>query len=319
MNQRTPGSTSIGILGSRTAEDDIIDRFDLRRVYHRKYYVDARKDLTARTEFDEDRKTGIVTISVTDKEPRRAHDLAVAYVEELDKLVNTLSTSSARREREFLETRLISIKADLDASSQALSQFSSRNATMDPQKQGEATVEAAAKLQGQLITVESELSGLKAMYADDNVRVREAQAQVDALKGQLRKLGGEGVAEDGTDLKGDELLPSVRKLPLLGVTYYDLYRKVTMDETLYETLTKQYELAKVQEAKDIPPIKVLDMPDIPERKSFPHRSIFLIIGAFLAILAGVTWIIIAKLWEITDDAAPIKSTGLAVRRLLRSR
>lgn len=291
MSTRTPAGTYIAILYSHTAQDDIINRFDLRRVYHRKLYFDTRRILAERTAIVEDKKSGIISIAVTDRDRYRARDLAEAYIEELDKLVNKVSTSSARRERIFLEGRLQSVKSDLDASSNALSQFSSRNATMDPQKQGEATVEAAGKLQGQLIAAESELSGLKAQYTDDNMRVREVRGRIDELQSQLRKMSGVGDDVNGADLKTDQLLPSVRKLPLLGLTYYDLYRQVTMQDTIYQTLAKQYELAKVQEAKEIPPIKVLDEPDVPERKSSPHRLTIVVFGTLAAAFAGIVWII----------------------------
>jgi capsule polysaccharide export protein KpsE/RkpR len=198
-----------------------------------------------------------------------------------------------------------------------LGQFSSLNATLDYQRQGEATVDAAAKLQGELITAESELSGLKAMYTDDNVRVRDVSARIGELQSQLRKMGGEGEKMDDSSLKADQLFPSVRKLPLLGTAYYDLERQVTMKETLYETLTKQYELAKVQEAKEIPVIKILDEPELPERKSWPHRSIIAILGALVSTFAGIAWIIACKLWEITDNSHPAKAAGLAVLRSFR--
>ena len=226
MSTRTPGGTFIGILDSQTAQDDIINRFDLRRIYHCKFYTDARKILTGQTTIEEDKKSGIISISVTDRDPNRARDIAEAYVEELDKLVNSLSTSSARREREFLEQRLKSIKIDLDASSVALSQFSSRNATLNPQSQGQALFESATRLQGELITAQSEMSGLKAMYSDDNVRVREARARIDELQSQLRKMGSVGGTADGADLKADQLYPSIRELPILGVTYSDLSRQL---------------------------------------------------------------------------------------------
>jgi uncharacterized protein involved in exopolysaccharide biosynthesis len=305
MSARTPAGTFIGILSSQTAQNDLINRFDLRRVYHCKLYIDARKVLAERTVIDEDKKSGIISISVTDRDPNRARDLAGAYVEELGKLVNKGSTSSARREREFLEQRLESIKSDLDASSVALSQFSSRNATMDPQKQGQSILDSAGKLQGELIAAQSELSGLKAMYADDNVRVRQAGARVDELQRQLRKMDGIGERVDGEDLKAGQFMPSIRKLPLLGVTYADLYRRMTMQEAIYETLTKQYELAKVQEAKEIPPVKILDEPDVPERKSSPHRSIIILLGFFLSAFAGTSWVIALKLWGLMRDAQTV--------------
>jgi capsule polysaccharide export protein KpsE/RkpR len=298
MNARTPSGTFIGILNSQTAQDDIINRFDLRSVYHCKFYFNARKILTARTTIAEDKKSGIISIAVMDADRNRARDITEAYIEELDKLINKVSTSSARRERIFLEERIKSVKSDLDASSLALSKFSSRNATMDPQKQGEATVDAAGKLQGELIMAQSELSGLKAMYTDDNVRIRQARARVDELQRQLRKMSGLGEDVDGATLKSDQLLPSVRKLPILGFTYYDLYRQVAMQDTIYQTLTRQYELAKVQEAKEIPPVKVLDEPDVPERKSSPHRAIIVIFGALISAFAGITWITSLELWKL---------------------
>jgi uncharacterized protein involved in exopolysaccharide biosynthesis len=315
---RTPGGIFIGILNSQTAQDDIINRFDLQRVYHCKLYIDARSILSNQTTIVEDRSSGIISISVTDRDPNRARDLAEAYVEELDKLVNSLSTSSARREREFLEQRLKSIKSDLDASSVALSQFSSRNATINPQSQGQALISAVSGLQGELITDQGELSGLKAMYSNDNVHVREARARIDELQSQLRKMGNVGGKVDGADQQSDELYPSIRELPILGVTYSDLSRQMAMQEGIYETLNRQYELAKVEEAKEIPPIKMLDEPQVPERKSSPHRLLIVLLGVLASAFAGIVWIAICKLWEITDESNPVKVAGRAVLRSIQS-
>lgn len=307
MSTRTPGSTTIGILTSRTSLDDIINRYNLRQVYHCKFYLDARRKLLAQTTFAEDKKSGLITISVLDVDPNRARDLAAAYVDELDQLVNRVSTSSSRRERIFLEQRLKSIKDELDASSRALSQFSSRNATLDIQKQGEATVEEASRLEGELFAARGELSALKANYADDNPRVRAVRSRIDELQGQMQKLSGAGETADGSDLKSDEILPSVRKLPLLGLTYYDLYRQVTVQEAIYETLTKQYELAKVQEAKEVPPIKVLDEPVPAEKKSYPHRLIMTVIGTWLGAFFGISWVFISNWWRNIDSSHPVKA------------
>lgn len=319
LNAKSPAGTFIGILDSQTAQDDIINRFDLRHVYHCKLYIDARKTLTDRTVIDEDKKSGIISISVTDHDPKLARDIAKAYVEELDKLVNNLSTSSARREREFLEQRLKSVKSDLDASSVALSQFSSRSATINPQSQGQSLIAAASLLQGQWITAQSELSGLKAMYSEDNVRVREARARIEELQTQLRKMSSIGGAVDGSELKGGKPYPSIRELPILGVTYSDLSRQLAMQAGIYETLTKQYEMSKVQEAKEIPAVKVLDEPQIPERKSSPHRSTIVLLGVLATSLVAVAWVIACKLWEIADDSYPAKAANLAILRSLRRR
>ena len=321
FNNRSSGATAIGVLSSRTVQDDLVNRFNLRRVYDRKLQVDARKDLAGETKFEEDKKSGIVSVTVIDEDRYLARDLAQAYVDELNKLVSGLSSSTARRERMFLEERLKSVKADLDTNSHALSQFSSRNATFDPAKQGQATVEAAGKLQEELTLAESHLSGLKAMYTDDNVRVRELRGRIEALQSQLQKMGGKegtGVAV-GADLKSDEIFPTVRQLPLLGYTYYDLYLQVTMDQNIYQTLTKQYELAKVQEAKEIPVIKVLDQPAVAEEKSGPHRSYIAIAGFLLTVFGAFGWTLLSRLWELTDDSHPGKAAGLAIWSSIRRR
>lgn len=319
FSNRSAGATAIGVLSSRTVGDDLVNRFNLRSVYHRKLQSDARKDLAGASEFDEDKKSGIVSITVRDEDRYLARDLAQGYVDELNKLVNGLSTSTARRERMFLEVRLKSVKADLDTSSKALSQFSSKNATFDPAKQGESTVEAAGKLQEQLTYEESQLSGLRSMYTDDNVRVREVRGRIAALQSQMQKISGKvkpGVSA-ASEIKSDEIFPSVRELPLLGYTYYDLYLQVTMDQSIYETLSKQYELAKVQEAKEIPAIKVLDLPAVADRKSGPHRSYILLLGFVLTVFAAFGWTIGRRLWELAADSNPVKAAGLKVWHAIR--
>jgi capsule polysaccharide export protein KpsE/RkpR len=307
LNSKTSGAIFVGILGSRTVQNELIDRFDLRRRYAVENYSGARRKLAKRTNIEEDRKSGIISIAVTDNDPRRARDLAGAYVDELDKLVSQLSTSSARRERIFLEERLKAVKQDLDAASRELSGFSSRNVTFDMEGQGKAMVDAAAKLQGELIVAESELGGLKSIYADNNVRVRSTEARIAELRRQLQKLGGAGERADDRELKTDQLYPSLRKLPLLGATYYDLYRRVKIQETTYEILTSQCEMAKVQESREIPAVKVLDPPDMPEQKSSPPRALIILLGTLLALIGSIVWIAGRVVWHQTDDAHPAKA------------
>jgi capsule polysaccharide export protein KpsE/RkpR len=290
LNTRTAADTAIGVLSSEGVQDDIINRFDLRKVYNYKFYVDTRKKLAARSKFSEDKKSGIITISVLDHDRNRARSIAQAYIEDLDKLANTLNTSAARRERIFLEGRIQSIKVELDQSAQALSQFSSKNATLDIPAQGQATLAAVGRLQAELIVAQSQLSGLQTGATSENPMVQQAQGRVNELQKQLRRMAG--TAESLGEGDSSQVLPSVRKLPLLGLTYYDLLRKTTMEQALYETLTKQYELAKVQEAQEIPPIKVLDAPDLPEKKYSPHRLAIMIAGAWLAAMVEISRLIL---------------------------
>src|SRR5207245_3875392 len=246
-------------------------------------------DLRKRTEVTEDRKSGVITITVTDHDPRRAQKMVEAYVEELDRLVAQVSTSSARRERIFIERRLATVRQELDQAAQEFSQFASKNSALDIKEQTKAMVESGAVLQGQLIAAQSELRGLEQIYTPNNVRVRSLKAQVAELEHQLQKLSGDSSAPS-PDSKPDTLYPPIRQLPLLGVRWAELYRETKIQETVYELLTQQYELAKVEEAKEVPVVKVLDAADVLEKKSFPPRLITTILGTMLALAAAVAWI-----------------------------
>lgn len=304
----------VGILSSRTVQDKLIQQFDLKKVYWDSRMEDARKDLASHTSISVDRKSQIITIGVTDHDPRRAAAMGQAYVEELNRLVAELSTSSARRERMFLEERLKAVNKDLEAAEKEFSLFSSKNTAIDIKEQGKAMVEAAATLQGQLIAAESELQGLLQIYTDNNVRVRSVRARIAELKHQLEKIGGKDEAapayppqQGNSSVQQDALYPSIRKLPLLGVTYADLYRRTRVREAVFESLTKEYELAKVQEVKEIPVVKVLDIPNIPDKKSFPPRTLIVLLGTAVGMAMAATWILGRTAWEHTDPADPRKA------------
>jgi len=232
--------------------------------------------------------------------------MAGAYIEELDVLTAKLNTSAAHRERVFLEGRLDKIKVELESAEKDFSQFSSKHATLDISAQGRAMVEGAASLQGQLIGAESQLEGLRQIYSDNNIRVRSTQARIAELRNQLQKLGGtysENVP--GSDQNAsDNTYPTLRQLPILGVPFADKFRQLKVEEVVYETLTKQFELAKVQEAKEIPSVKVLDQPEVPERKSFPPRTLIIIAGAACSVLLGAAWVFGTARWRQIDPHDP---------------
>jgi uncharacterized protein involved in exopolysaccharide biosynthesis len=307
LGTKNSGALFVGILSSRTVQDRLIEEFDLRREYWDSKMEDARTDLAKHTGVAEDRKSGIISISVWDHNPQKAAAMAGAYVKELDRLVAQVSTSAARRERIFLDDRLHAVKLDLDASAANFSEFASKNTAIDIPAQGKAMVEAAANLQGQLIFAESELQGLQAIYTDQNARVRAVRARVSELRTQLGKMGGEAGTAGALTAKSDpSLYPSIRQLPVLGVTYADLYRRTKIQETVFELLTQQYELAKVQEAKEIPSVKVLDAAVAPTKKSFPPRGAFTAVGAVLFFLGACAWIFANRSYAAIDPQDPRK-------------
>jgi uncharacterized protein involved in exopolysaccharide biosynthesis len=304
---RGSGALFTGILGSRTVEDRLIARFQLHKVYGIRLEQDTRTKLAANTEISEDRKSGIITISVTDRDPKRAAAIAQAYVEELNQLVAELSTSAAHRERVFLEERLRRVKQDLDEASQKFSQFESTNKTIDIKEQARAMVQGTAAVEGELIATESELKGLEEIYTANNVRVRSINARIGELRRQLEKLGGATAPESRKSQEvANAAYPTIRGLPLLGVTYADLLRRMQIQEAVYETLTQQFELAKVQEAKETPSVRVLDAASLPERKSFPPRTLIALLGAFVVSGAAGMSIAARASWVGTDSKDPGK-------------
>jgi uncharacterized protein involved in exopolysaccharide biosynthesis len=298
----TPGELQTSILESRTVRDAMIQKYDLMHYYNVRLAEDARWNLSSATKIEQDRKSGIITISVTDKSPEFACKLAQGYVTELNSVLTLNSTSAARRERVFLEERLKSVKRDLDDSSIALSQFSTKNKAVDIPSQARVMLEASFRLKSMLAEGESQLAALKQTYSEDNYRVKAAEARNAELQRQYNALG-DVTKTAGTGTQANTTYPSVGDLPKLGLTYFDLERTLRVDEAIWETLTKQYEMARVQEAKEIPSITVLDVANIPVHKSGPRRTIIVLAITFFSFVLSCLVIFALTSWEEMDEEA----------------
>ena len=306
----------ISLMESGTIADHLINRFDLRKVYHKRYYIDAAKRLAHETKITDDKKSSVITIKVEDTDPVRARDLVQAYLDELNKLVNQTSTSSARQERIFVERRLNEVQNDLENAQIDLSDFSSKNTTVDLTAQTRAMVDVGARLEGEIVAEQSGLESMRQVYTDDNVRVREAQARIGVLQHELNKLAGSSTpaapASGTSQQAAGELYPPLRQLPRLAVRYADLYRRVKVQEAIFEFLTQQYEMARIEEAKDIPVVRVIDPPGIPEKKSFPPRVILSAVLTLLAFAAVSAFLLLRERWANVDNADPRKRLAGAI-------
>lgn len=305
MGLKNSSDIFVGILKSRTVQNEIIQHFDLKRVYGTGSLQDARGKLTSRVDFSVDRMDHTISISVADRSAQLAADMAKAYVDQLNRLVSELSTSSARRERIFLENRLLQVNLDLQAAEREFSQFAGKHSSIDIQEQGRAILGTTATLQAQLMLAESELQGLRKIYTDSNVRVRALEARIAGLQSQLQKFGLKDQSTVDAAANLQALPPAVGKLPKLGATYADLYRRAKVQEALSDLLTQECELAKVQEAKEIPTISVLDVADVPERRSSPPRLAFVgMASMLLACTVGMSLLITSKIWNEADPHDP---------------
>ncbi len=264
-----------------------------------------------------------------DEDPRRARDLTQGYLDQLNELVTRTNTSAAHRERIFIERRFHAVQADLERAQLELSEFSSRTSTVDIKEQTRAMVNAGARLQGELLVEQSGLESLRQVYGDGNMRVRETRARIASLQRQLDKMtgssaplvqeaAGRSATPSDSDDKG-ELYPPLRQLPRLAVPYADLYRRVRVQETVYELLTQQYEMARIEEAKDVPVVSVIDPPGIPEKKSFPHRLLLTLAFTFFSFVATAALVLMRDHWSKFDPIDPRKMLAAEVLPVLRRR
>jgi uncharacterized protein involved in exopolysaccharide biosynthesis len=319
---RTSTALFIDLLHSRTVADHLIDRFNLQHVYKKRYRIDTVKYLAHHTTVVDDKKSGVITITFNDTDPRRAQAITQAYLDELNRMLTLANTSSARREREFIEKRLVSVQADLHNAEKALGQFSSSNVTLDIKEQTHAMVDAAARLQGELIVGQSELDSLQQIYGDGNVRVRAARARIGVLKSELAKMSGSASSDDSdksSSGESNELYPSLRQIPRLAVPYADLYRRVRIEETVFELLSQQYEIAHIEEAKDTPVVSVIDQPLVAEKKSFPPRLLMMLLLTMLALAAASFHIVLGSMWDRVSPSDPKKILAQEINDNLRGK
>jgi len=329
LGGHTSTALFVDLLQSGTVSGHLIDRFNLQHVYHNRYRIDTARHLARCTKVTEDKKSGVITIVVEDTNRVRARDLAQGYLDELNQLITRTNTSSAHRERVFIEKRLDAVRENLEDAEMQLSQFSSKNSAVDIKEQTRAMVDAGARVQAELLIEQSGLQSLRQIYGDGNVRVRETEARIASLQRELTKMTGSSAPltakdshDDGAisdDSDDGELYPPLRQLPRLAVPYADLYRRVQVQEAVFELLTQQYEMARIQEAKDIPVVSVIDPPGIPEKKSFPPRLQLTLLFTFLSFAGASALILIRDRWAKVDPRDPRKMLAADVLPVLRRR
>ena len=178
-------------------------------------------------------------------------------------------------------------------------------------------MDAGARVQAQLLAEQAGLQSLRQIYGDGNIRVRESEARIASLRSDLAKMAGSSHVSTDQDAPriaagSAELYPPLRQLPRLGVAFADLYRRVRVQETLYELLTQQYEMARIEEAKDLPTVTVIDAPGIAEKKSFPPRLWITLALTFFAFACTSIWILWRDHWSSIDSSDPLKELAAEV-------
>lgn len=284
LGVNTPVDQWLAILKSETIKDAIINRFDLMKVFKVNTMEGARKALGGMITVSK-AKEGIVSITLEDTNPQLAATLANAYVEELDRINKGMVTTSGRRMRVFVEERLKGVAEELKTSEEAIKGFQERNSAIKLDDQSMAVIAAMGTVQGQLMAKEVELQTLLSYATTNNPQAQILNTQVRELRERLRELEEGKTNPDNSSLKN--IFIPTSKIPKLSLQYVRLLRNAKVQQTLYELLTQQYEMAKIQEAKDTPTVQVLDEAKVPEKRIKPQRRQIVMLSTVTGIICGI--------------------------------
>lgn len=284
-----PADLFIGMLKSRTVEDRLTDRFDLRKVYWAKRYQDARKKLESRSYIVAERE-GLISISVADRDPRRAADLANAYVEELHRMNSDLAVSEASQRRLFYQQKLDTERESLSLAELALEQAQEKTGLVEPDAQGRAIIQSLAEMRAQVAIHEVRLQAMRTYAAAGNPDLERAEQELAGLRAQLAKM-----ERDTGEIGNGNLAVPTRRLPEVELEYIRKARDLKYHEALYDFLTKQLEAARLDEAKDAVLVQVVDVAVIPEKKSSPRRMLIVMITGAVAFLLSCLGVLLVEI------------------------
>ena len=273
---RAPADQFVALLQSANVQDRIIDRYTLIEVYDVRYRVDARRELSENVRVSLSKRDGIIAVEVDDHSPQRAAEIANSFVDELQRLTATLAITEAQQRRVFFEQQLAKTRDKLTAAQVALqtSGFNAGALKSEPR----AAAEAYARLRAETTAAEVRLQALRGSLVDTAPEVSQQVAIVNALRGQLAR----------TETESDTAA---------GANYIGKFREFKYQETLFELFSRQYELARVDEAREGALVQVIDKAQQPERKSRPKRAIVAVFATLGAAAVLVLWVLMRRRWR----------------------
>lgn len=278
----------VAFLKSRTVEDAVIQRFGLMNEYGKKKMSDTRKTLESYSSVVSGGKDGLIRITVEDRDPKRAAEIANGWVEEFRRLSASLAVTEAARRRIFFEQQLEAGKEDLTRAEEAMRNVEQTTGVLQIDSQARALIESVAVLRAQVVAKEVQIQGMRSFAAEENPDLVLAKQELAALQKQLEQLAG---SQNDT---GSDIVLSKGKITHAGLEYVRRYRDLKYHETVYELLVKGLEVAKLDEAKEGEIVQVVDQAVPPDRKSSPHRTLIVLIATVLAFLAAVFGVVLRR-------------------------
>jgi len=294
---RTPGDQYVALLQSATVEDRLIDQFKLMAVYGTDYRIDARAVLERNVRISLGRRDGIIAVEVDDKVPQRAADIANRHVDELRRLTSQLALTEAQQRRAFFQAQLQETRDKLTDAQRALqaSGFNAGALRAEPR----AAAESYGGLKAEITASEVRLQTLRQSLTDTAPEVQQLLSRLSALHGQLARLE----------------MPSSKSNS--GPDYIARYREFKYQETLFDLISRQYELAKVDESRDGSLVQVIDAASVPERKSRPKRSITAIVWTCGAGIVLAAFALMRHFWRLAARTSETAERMVRLKVALR--
>ncbi len=269
MGVRSQSDQYVALLQSATVADRIINEFNLLDVYDKDYRSDARKELSEQVRISVGKKDNLLTIEVDDRDPKRASEIANAFVKELKQFADTLALTEAQQRRVFFEAHLRQARDGLAKAQLALQQsgFNAGSLKSDPK----AAAESYAKVKAEVANMEVRIQAMRGAMTEGSPELRQQLAALAGLRAQLAKL------EQPLDRS-------------ISTDYVTAYRELKYQETLFELFARQFELAKLDESRDGNLLQIVDKATPPERKSKPKRTYIALGCAIVGFLLTATWL-----------------------------
>jgi uncharacterized protein involved in exopolysaccharide biosynthesis len=288
LGLKNPADMYVSLLTSRTVEDAMIERFGLMKEYRLKLMSDTRKELERRTTAIAGAKDGLIRLTIEDRDPKRAAELANGYVEEFRKLSASLAITEAARRRLFFEQQVQQAKDKLTEAEEAMAKTQQATGVLQIDSQARALIESAAVLRGQVVAKEVQIEGMRSFATDDNPGLILARQELAALQSQLDHLAG------SQNDKGSDINLSKGRVTQSGMEYLRRFRDLKYQETVFELLAKEFEVAKLDEAREGAIVQVVDAAVPPDRKSSPHRTLIVLATTILSFFVAAFWVFLRE-------------------------
>ena len=310
---KNPADMYVSFLSSRTVEDAMIQRFGLMKEYHEKRMSDTRKAFERRTTAVAGTKDGLIRISVEDRDPKRAAELANGYVEEFRRLSATLAITEAARRRLFFEQQVQQAKDKLTEAEEAMTKTEQSTGVLQIDSQARSLIESAAILRAEVVAKQVQIEGMRSFATDNNPTVVLAKQELAALQSQLEHVAG---SHNDT---GSDINLSKGRVTQSGMEYIRRFRDLRYQETVFELLAKEFEIAKLDEAREGSIIQVVDAAVPPDKKSSPHRLLIVMASTVLAFFVAAFWVWLQKKLDAAFELPENRQRLRAIRGLWKAK